>query len=271
MKRLDKIYLGTNTKMYKTIQNSVDFISDLQKYTRDIPRDILELFVLPSYTALDRIRQTADPGLVRYGSQNISWAEEGQYTGEISPVMLRETGAEIVMVGHSERRHILGEGLEEIHKKIVCGLEHGFTVLLCVGETEAQKDQGIADETLRIQLKTAFYELNAVAPGKLWVAYEPVWAIGDHGVPASKEYAEEKHIVIKETLEEIFGKENGEKIPVLYGGSVNLENAAGLIAMDGIDGLFIGRSAWDAKRFNEFIRISLDVWNKRSGMEQWKR
>ncbi len=260
MKRLDKIYLGTNTKMYKTIKDSVDFISDLQEYTRDLSRNDLELFVLPSYTALDGVRLKANPALLRYGSQNISWADEGQFTGEISPIMLKETGASIVMIGHSERRHIFRETLSEIHQKVKCGLEHGFTVLLCVGETGQEKEQNIADEILRIQLKTAFHGIEKENAKNIWIAYEPVWAIGVGGTPATKEYASEKHMVLKRTLEEMFGKEMGEAIPVLYGGSVNAGNAEDLIAMEGIDGLFIGRSAWNAAAFNDLIRKSVQTW-----------
>ncbi|MCD8021008.1 MAG: triose-phosphate isomerase, partial [Clostridiales bacterium] len=138
-------------------------------------------------------------------------------------------------------------------------LNHDFTALLCVGETEEQKEYGISAETIRVQLKKGLYGVTKEMTQKLWIAYEPVWAIGVNGKPATKEYAEEIHIVIRETLIELFGEEAGSAIPVLYGGSVNPENAVGLSKMEHIDGLFIGRSAWQADNFNKIIRDVLDA------------
>ena len=168
--------------------------------------------------------------------------------------MLQEVGTDIVMIGHSERRHVLGETDEEENKKVLCALNHNFTTLLCVGETGEQKDYGISEEVIRIQLKKGLYGVTKEQTEKLWIAYEPVWAIGVNGKPATKEYAEQIHIVIHETLVELFGEEAGNEIPVLYGGSVNPENAVGLSKMEHIDGLFIGRSAWQADNFNKFFR-----------------
>ena len=168
--------------------------------------------------------------------------------------MLKELGLDLVMIGHSERRHVLGETDEEENKKVLCALNHNFTTLLCVGETGEQKDYGISEEIIRIQLKKGLYGVTTEQTKKLWIAYEPVWAIGVNGKPATKEYAEQIHIVIRETLVELFGEEAGIEIPVLYGGSVNPENAVGLSKMEHIDGLFIGRSAWQADNFNKIIR-----------------
>ena len=107
---------------------------------------------------------------------------------------------------------------------------------------------------LRTQLKAGLYGLGAGGAERLWVAYEPVWAIGEHGVPATKEYAEARHDTIRRTLTELYGEQAGQAVPLLYGGSVNPDNAVGLIRMENIDGLFIGRSAWDARKFNAIIR-----------------
>ena len=254
MKKQSKLYLGTNTKMYKTIAQTVEFLSGLRDRTADISREELELFVIPSFTTLERARQTVTPEQIHLGAQNMGWEEQGQFTGEISPLMLQEVGTDIVMIGHSERRHVLGETDEEENKKVLCALNHNFTTLLCVGETGEQKDYGISEEVIRIQLKKGLYGVTKEQTEKLWIAYEPVWAIGVNGKPATKEYAEQIHIVIRETLVELFGEEAGNEIPVLYGGSVNPENAVGLSKMEHIDGLFIGRSAWQADNFNKIIR-----------------
>ena len=249
-----KLFFGSNLKMYKNIKDTVSYLQELESLTKDISRDEIELFIIPSYTTLDSASKAIDQKNIRLGAQNMCWEEQGQFTGEISPLMLQEVGTDIVMIGHSERRHVLGETDEEENKKVLCALNHNFTTLLCVGETGEQKDYGISEEVIRIQLKKGLYGVTKEQTEKLWIAYEPVWAIGVNGKPATKEYAEQIHIVIRETLVELFGEEAGNEIPVLYGGSVNPENAVGLSKMEHIDGLFIGRSAWQADNFNKIIR-----------------
>lgn len=263
MRKLKRLYLGTNTKMYKTIADTKSFLTGLADRTADISREKLELFVIPSFTALQEARNCVAPEQIHLGAQNMGWEEEGQFSGEISPRMLKEVGTEIVMIGHSERRHVLGETDDMENKKVLCALRHGFTPLLCIGETGEQKRLGLSDEVLRSQLKAGLYGVSAEQTGKLWIAYEPVWAIGVNGVPAAKEYAEEKHGVIRACLEELFGREAGGQIPILYGGSVNPDNAPKLIRMRNIDGLFIGRSAWDAARFHSIIQSVLPLWEKK--------
>ncbi len=261
--KLKKLYLGTNTKMYKTIADTRTFLTELDRHTKDIGRENLELFVLPSFTTLQEAKKCVASGRIRLGAQNMGWEEEGQFSGEISPLMLKEVGAEIVMIGHSERRHVLGETDDMENRKVLCALLHGFTPLLCIGETRKEKETGISDEILRSQLKLGLRGVSGEKSKRLWIAYEPVWAIGVDGVPASKEYAQEKHGVIRACLTELFGKENGDRIPILYGGSVNPDNAPELIRMKNIDGLFIGRSAWEASRFDSMIRSVLPIWEKK--------
>ena len=187
------------------------------------------------------------------------WEDEGQFTGEISPCMIEEMGINLVMIGHSERRHVFGETDVEENKKVRLALKHGFKTLLCIGETAQEKKYGISSEVLRSQLKIAFYGVDASDALNIWVAYEPVWSIGVNGTPATAQYAEKMHEAIKETLREIFG-ETGESIPVLYGGSVNPQNANQLIIQPSVDGLFVGRSAWQAQAFEKLIRDAKYVY-----------
>jgi triosephosphate isomerase len=265
MKRLDKLYIGTNTKMYKTIADTCSFLKSLNYLTEDIPSDQMELFVIPSYTALPAAKDTVEDSRILIGAQNMSWEDEGQYTGEISPVMLNEIGIDLIMAGHSERRHIMGETDQEEELKIAKALNSGFTALLCIGETMEEKLYGISDEILRIQLKIGLHSIKKNQAQNIWIAYEPVWAIGARGIPADENYANEKHRVIKDTLIELFGEETGTDIPVLYGGSVNPENAKKLIQMSDIDGLFIGRSAWEADKLNAIIRSVLPLHHQKKG------
>lgn len=256
----DKLVIGTNTKMYMTAARTTEYLRELGRLTEGLDRATLELFIIPSFTSISAAAETGKKVGIRLGAQNMAWEDEGQYTGEVSAPMLREAGAQIVEIGHSERRHLFGETDDMVNRKVLAALRHNFTPLLCVGETAQQKHLGIADETLRIQLKTALYGITAQQASCLWIAYEPVWAIGTAGKPASEFYASSKHVVIRDTLSELFGPAVSREIPLLYGGSVNAENAPGLIEMPHIDGLFIGRSAWDAANFSRIIHAVLPVF-----------
>lgn len=258
-----KLYFGSNLKMYKNIQGTVDYLQELVDYTKDISRDEIELFIIPSFTSLDSVSQKIESSYVKIGAQNMCWEDEGQFTGEISPLMLKELGIDLVMIGHSERRHVFGETDFEENKKVKAALNHGFTTLLCIGETGQQKEFGISPEVLRSQIKIGFHGVKASQVPNIWVAYEPVWSIGVNGTPAKADYAEEMHKIIKATLREIFG-EAGNEIPVLYGGSVNPGNANELIVQPSIDGLFTGRAAWQADKFNTLIRDAKATFEKQA-------
>lgn len=253
---MKKIYFGTNTKMYQTSEETQAYLQELSALTADLDRNQIELFVIPPYISLERAPGSVRKGAITLGAQNMSWEEQGQFTGEISPRMLEHLGIRLVMAGHSERRHIFRETDEEENKKVLCALEHNFTALLCIGETLDQKNCRISDEMLRIQLKIGLSGVKNQQLSHLLIAYEPVWAIGVNGIPASAEYAQERHHAIKSCLEELFGNE-GREIPVLYGGSVNPQNTPDLIVQPDIDGLFVGRSAWNAKNFDTLIRDAL--------------
>lgn len=255
---MKKIYFGSNLKMYKGIKETEEYLQKLVELTKDLSRNEIELFIIPSYTTLHNAVNNVDRNYVRLGAQNMCWEDEGQFTGEISPVMLKEMGLNLVMIGHSERRHVFGETDVEENKKVKAALDHGFKTLLCIGETAEQKNYGISAEVLRTQLKVGFHGVDADKVKNIWVAYEPVWSIGVNGTPATADYAEEMHQVIKETLVEIFG-EAGKEIPVLYGGSVNPGNANELIVQPSIDGLFVGRAAWQAEKFDKLIRDALET------------
>jgi triosephosphate isomerase len=259
----NKLFIGTNTKMYKTIEQTKSFLTRLHTLTKTMPRNEICLFVIPSHTALSAARSIIQDDSILLGAQNMGWEDEGQFTGEISPVMLAEIGVNIIEIGHSERRHVLHETDEEENKKVLAALRHGFTALLCVGETGEQKSFGIADEILGIQLKKGLFGVKPDQTGNLLIAYEPVWAIGTQGVPASREYAEEKHGVIRKILASLFGSDKADGIPLLYGGSVNNGNAAELIQMNNVDGLFVGRSAWDADNFSLLINAALSAFKNK--------
>lgn len=258
---MNKVYFGSNLKMYKTIAETTSFLQKLVENTKDISREEMELFIIPSYTALSAAATAIDRHYCKLGAQNMHWEEQGQFTGEISPVMLREIGLDIVMAGHSERRHVFGETDLDENRKVRSALAHGFTALLCIGETDEDKKFGVSAEVLRTQLKIGLHGVELSQLSNVLVAYEPVWSIGVNGTPASAEYAQKMHHIIKDCLAEIFG-EIGRDIPVLYGGSVNPSNAEELIVQPDIDGLYVGRAAWDADKFDLLIRMALKKLGK---------
>lgn len=255
---MKKLFLGTNLKMYKTAQQTEDYLKSLINISKD--SDDAVLFVIPSYTALERASEAAAGSNIHIGAQNMHPEEQGQFTGEISPLMLKEFNVGIIEIGHSERRSIFKETDKEENAKVLSALAHGFTPLLCIGESAEDKEYEISDEILAIQLKRCLSGVPEDKAEQLMIAYEPVWAIGVNGVPAQPDYVAERHRTIKRVLDDLFC---GKDIPVLYGGSVNMENAASLIKLDGVDGLFIGRSAWDIQSFEKIIKETTEVWQNK--------
>ena len=253
---MKKVYFGSNLKMYKNMAETVSYLQELQQKTNDLGHKDVQLFIIPSYTTLESASRSIDHQRILLGAQNMCWEEQGQFTGEISPIMLKEMSIDLVMIGHSERRHIFNETDYTENKKVLASLRNGFTTLLCIGETETEKEYMISKEVVREQLRIGLFGVGSEFINKIWVAYEPVWSIGVNGKPATADYAERMHQIIKECLIEIFG-DQGQEIPVLYGGSVNPQNCELLITQPSIDGLFVGRSAWDADKFNGLIRQSL--------------
>jgi len=261
---MKRLLMGTNLKMYKTAAETQAYLSALQSLTQDLRRDVT-LFVIPSYPALERAASTVRNKAILLGAQNMHPEEQGQFTGEVSPLMLQEFGLDIVEIGHSERRHVFGETDEQENRKVLSALRHGFTALLCVGETARQKAYGVCDEALAMQLRIGLSGVLPEQAARVWVAYEPTWAIGAEGVPAPAEYVRARHAGIRRVLGELF---SGAEIPVLYGGSVNPQNAEELIAQPGVDGLFTGRAAWDAAKFDALIRQALPHWRQKQGGQQ---
>lgn len=257
-----QLYFGSNFKMYKNIQATEEYLQAIVAATKDIDKEHVQFFFIPSYTSLESASKTSVRSQFMLGAQNMCWESEGQYTGEISPEMLKELGLDLVMVGHSERRHGFGESNETENKKVKKALEYGFTTLLAVGETKEEKNFGVGVEVLRTQLKTGLHDISPKdAAEKIWIAYEPVWSIGTGGTPAPVEYAREMHHEIRSCLVELFGAE-GNEIPILYGGSVNAQNGSALITQPDINGLFTTRTAFQVDTFAKLIRDAVEAFEQ---------
>lgn len=219
------------------------------------------IFILPPVTLIrDMASEAAGTGIL-IGAQNFHWAPEGEFTGEISTALLKEEGATILMVGHAERRSLFAESDEVINRKLKTALEDGFYAVLCVGDSQPDLSAGMLQETFSKQIGIALDGVAPAASGKLIVAYEPVWAIGEaaKGAPSGDQVASCVDLV-RRALERSFGGA-GEEIPVLYGGSVGPGNFRQFVGHTGVNGLFVGRSARDPHRFVLLIQEALSVLN----------
>jgi triosephosphate isomerase len=249
-------YFGTNTKMHQTPEETQAFVTGIMAQTGGISD--VQRFVLPPYTSLPGLAALAHPAGMWFGAQNVHEAEAGEYTGEISARMLVVLGADLVMLGHAERRRLFGDTDARLQKKVQAALGAGLRVLLCVGENAEEKEYGLEAETVSRQLKIALHGIDRAALSRLLVAYEPVWSIGQSGRPATVGEVEATVTHIDRALHTLFGGA-ADDIPILYGGSVNRDNAAAYAALPRIGGLFVGRAAWSAEGYAEVLRIGLDA------------
>ena len=210
-------------------------------------KNIPELVICPPFVALSEVRKIVARSHAALGAQNMSWEDQGAFTGEISPRMFEELGVTHVILGHSERRHVLGETDEMIQKKVQKALEHNLVVILCVGETKAQRDAGEERDIVKEQLLKAFDGLRIKNAEKIFIAYEPVWAIGTGKVPSPTQ-AQEVHHELRLQLA-TFNAEAAEKVAILYGGSLKADNAKELLAMPDIDGGLVGGASLNTQEF----------------------
>jgi triosephosphate isomerase len=207
------------------------------------------------FTALAAAADAALGSGVLIGAQNLHFLDSGAYTGEISADMLLDLGVKYVVIGHSERRQYFAETDETVNLKTAKALEKGLIPIVCVGERLEEREGGITGELIKKQIKTAFSGISAADAAKTVIAYEPVWAIGT-GKVATDEQAEEICELIRNYLETLYNKSVSDAILILYGGSMNAQNAAGLLAMPNIDGGLIGGASLKADDFTVIINAA---------------
>ncbi|WP_018859269.1 triose-phosphate isomerase [Rhizobium sp. 42MFCr.1] len=242
-------WVGTSFKMNKTLAEALAFASRLAEADRDSD-PLIQRFVIPAFTAVREVKRALSGTSVKVGAQNMHWEDAGAWTGEVSAPMLKDCQLDLVELGHSERREYFGETDETVGFKVGAAVRHGLTPLICIGETLHQRQSGLADAVLRKQVEAALAPVADMADAQVLLAYEPVWAIGVNGIPATADYASERHGKIADVAMGVLGRQ----VPVLYGGSVNPQNCEELIAQAHIDGLFIGRSAWSVDGYLDILR-----------------
>jgi L-erythrulose 1-phosphate isomerase len=250
-------YIGTSWKMNKTLQDAVDYVTLLKNDLEN--NDNTTIFLVVPFTHLWKIKEMVKDTNILVGAQNMHWQEFGAFTGEISPIMLKEIGIDLVELGHSERRQFYNENDYDINKKVLAALKQDIMPLICVGEQLVHREFKLTQEVISCQIKIALNKVKDEDFGKIWIAYEPVWAIGEGGTPALPEEVSEVHLNIRQILNELYGINKGPKIPILYGGSVNISNCNDLLQQEEVDGLFLGRSALEPGSFLDIINTVRDI------------
>lgn len=242
--------IAGNWKMYKTSDEAVDFVKKFLPLISGVAgRDIM---VAPAFTALEAVAAALKGTEVGLGAQDVFWEVEGAFTGQVSPRMLAAAGCRYVIIGHSERRQFFAETDDTVNRKIRAALAAGFIPVMCVGESEKQREAGQTFSILDKQVKDGLKSFFADELGPLVIAYEPVWAIGT-GLNATKEQAQEVHAFVRGELAKIFDADTAAGIRIQYGGSVKASNAGELMSQPDVDGALVGGAALKVDEFMGII------------------
>ena len=232
-------YIAGNWKMHKTRAEAAELAKALVSQLKDGKHKYL---VAPSFTNLETVAAIVKGSNILLGAQNVAAEEQGAHTGEVSVLQLKDLGVQVVILGHSERRHTYKEDDALINKKVKLALKHGFDVILCIGETLEEREAGQAEVVCESQTLWGLSGISAADLAKVTIAYEPVWAIGT-GKTASPEDAEAIHAYIRKVIARLYGEDAAQKLIIQYGGSVKPDNAAQLMAKENIDGALVGGAA----------------------------
>lgn len=246
--------IAANWKMNKTVSETGDFLRDLSGEIGSLLG--VEVVIAPPAIALAEAARAMGGSNLVLAAQNMHWEREGAFTGETSASMLRDVGCRYVILGHSERRQLFGESDGEVGRKVHTALTEGIVPILCLGETLGEREYGKTFEVVERQLRGGL-ETAAVGRGdELVVAYEPVWAIGT-GKTSSPEAAQEVHAYLRGLLINLLGKEVGEGVRILYGGSVKPDNVDALMSMPDIDGALVGGASLQMESFARIAKFSM--------------
>ena len=246
-----KVIAG-NWKMNKTAKEAVDFVNSLKD---KVAGSTDEVVVCVPYVCIPGVLEAAECSNIKVAAQNMHWEEKGAYTGEVSGLMLSDMGVEYVILGHSERRQYFAETNETVNKKAHAAFKYGLKPIICVGESLAQREQGVTEDLIRYQVKIALLGLSCEQVEKTVIAYEPIWAIGT-GKTATIEQADEVCGIIRDTVKHLYGEETSEVVRIQYGGSVNAANASQLFNMVNIDGGLVGGASLKIDEFEKIVNFT---------------
>jgi triosephosphate isomerase (TIM) len=246
-------FIAANWKMYKTVHDTVVYIKEFRSMVKDI--DDAEIVVAPPFTAIHAAAEAARNSNVGIAAQDVYWEREGAFTGEVSAGMLKEAGAEYVIIGHSERRRLFHETDETVNRKTHAALGAELTPIVCIGETLEERERNETLVVLDRQIKSGLDGVTGEQVASLVIAYEPVWAIGT-GRNATPDQANEAHAHIRSRLRQWFGGHAAEQCHVIYGGSVKPDNTAELVALPDVDGALVGGASLDVRAFFQIVARS---------------
>jgi triosephosphate isomerase len=245
-------FMAGNWKMNKTTGEAIDLVRELKTAISGVKG--VEVAVAPPFTALYAVCKELEGSSIRLAAQNLYWEEKGAFTGEVSPLMLKEVGCHYVIIGHSERRQFFGETDETANRRIKAALAQGLKVIFCIGETLKEREEGKTFSVIERQVEDGLKNLSDKEMKNMVIAYEPVWAIGT-GKTATPGQAEEVHRFIRGKIEKLYSREVSEEIRIQYGGSVTPENIKGLMEQANIDGALVGGASLKAESFSKIVRF----------------
>lgn len=248
-----KFIIAGNWKMFRTNSEAIQLARQIKLATADIVKT--QMVVCPPSTALSTVSEVIKDSAVGLGAQNMHWEKEGAFTGEISAGMIKSTGANYVIIGHSERRQYFGETNETVNKKVKAAIASGLKPITCVGESLSEREENITLRIIDKQTRAGLADLTKDEIRQVIIAYEPVWAIGT-GKTATPEQAQEVHAQIRSIISELFGEETAANMRIQYGGSVKPENAAELLSQPDIDGALVGGACLKAESFSAIIHTA---------------
>ena len=246
-------FIAANWKMHKTVHEAVAFVKEFRRAARDFPD--VEIVLAPPFTALHAAAEAARGSAIGIAAQNIHWEKEGAFTGETSAAMVKEAGAEYVIIGHSERRRLFNETDETVSRKIAAAFGAQLTPVVCIGETLEERDRGVTPVVLDRQIKQGLDGLSGDQIAALVIAYEPVWAIGT-GRNATPQQAGEAHAHIRNRIRQWFGGSAADHVHIIYGGSVKPDNTHELMVLPDVDGALVGGASLELRSFTEILARS---------------
>ena len=251
-----KILIAANWKMYKTPTETQSFLHTFLPLVKDQTQQ--EIVICPPAVDLPTAVHAVKGTEVLVGAQNMHFAEEGAFTGEISASMLVSVGVSHVIIGHSERRQYFGESDDDVNRKLLAALKHHLVPIVCIGENEEQRERGLTEEVVCRQISRAIRQIEATKLRPMVIAYEPIWAIGT-GKTASPAIAAEAHLIVRSEVARLVGRPVADALRILYGGSVKPENASALLSQPEIDGALVGGASLDPHSLTAIVKAGVPV------------
>ncbi|MFH0738451.1 MAG: triose-phosphate isomerase [Candidatus Omnitrophota bacterium] len=253
-----KFIIAGNWKMYKNIGEAIDLANGLKRELFELSSDDIDIVLCPPFTTLSEVAEVLADSNIALGAQDMYSQEEGAFTGEVSPLMLKDAGCKFVIIGHSERRQFFAETNESVNNKIKAALKHELTPIVCVGESLKEREAGQTFKILDDHIQNGLRDINETEILKIVIAYEPVWAIGT-GKTATPAQAQEAQKYIRDLLVKMYNKDIASQVRIQYGGSVKPENTTELMQQPDVDGALVGGASLKVESFAEIVKKASQV------------